>query len=187
MFVSPAFAETATEAASHAAAGGAEHSPSFPPFDPTYFPSQILWLAIVFFLFYLFLKRVALPRIGETLEMRRDRIAQDLDQATRMKDEADAAIAAYEQELAEAKRKAAGIAQEAHDAAKAEADAKRAEIEATLDSKLAEAEERIAAIKASAMEDVGTIAAETTSEIVKRLVGSNVGADEAKAAVKAVR
>ena len=37
------------------------------------------------------------------------------------------------------------------------------------------------------MEDVGTIAAETTSEIVKRLVGSNVGADEAKAAVKAVR
>ena len=54
---------------------------AFPPFDPSTFPSQILWLAITFGLFYLFLKRVVLPRIGGILEVRRDRIAQDLDQA----------------------------------------------------------------------------------------------------------
>lgn len=187
MFVSTAYAETATDAAAVHSETGAHEQATFPPFDPTYFPSQILWLAIVFALFYLFLKRVALPRIGGVLEMRRDRIAQDLDQAGRMKDEADAAIAAYEQELAEAKRKAVTIAQEAHEAARKEAEAKRAEIEASLDGKLSEAEKRIAAIKSAAMEDVGTIAAQTTGEIVKQLIGATVDADEASAVVKAVR
>src|SRR5690606_29974529 len=118
MFVAPAFAqEAAGEGAGEVHtetgvpdAGG--HGSNFPPFDPSTFPSQLLWLAITFGLFYLFLKRVVLPRIGGILEVRRDRIAQDLDQASRMKEEADAAVAAYEQELAEARKKAASIAQE---------------------------------------------------------------------------
>ena len=41
------------------------------------FPSQLLWLAITFGLFYLFLKKVVLPRLGGILEDRSDRIAQD--------------------------------------------------------------------------------------------------------------
>lgn len=186
MFVSSALAQTETTPATvHTETGAAEHG-AFPPFNPVYFPSQILWLAIVFYLFYLFLKRVGLPRVGSVIEMRRERIAQDLDQAARMKDEADAAVAAYEQDLAEARRRAAGIAQQAHDAARREADAKRAEIEASLDAKLAEAEKRIDSIKASAMQDVGTIAAETTGQIVQRLIGAAPRDDEAKAAVAAV-
>ena len=42
----------------------------FPPFDRSTFPSQLLWLAITFGLFYLFLKKVVLPRIGGILEVR---------------------------------------------------------------------------------------------------------------------
>ena len=40
------------------------------------YPSQLLWLAITFGLFYLFLKRVVVPRIGGILEVRQDRIAR---------------------------------------------------------------------------------------------------------------
>ena len=65
---------------------------------------------------------------------RSDRIAQDLDQAAKLKGEADAAVAAYEQELAEAKAKANAIGQQARDAAKAEAEAERKKIEAELDA-----------------------------------------------------
>jgi F-type H+-transporting ATPase subunit b len=186
MFVSPAFAETATAPATVNTETGTPEHGGFPPFEPVYFPSQILWLAIVFSLFYVFLKRVALPRVGRTLETRRDRIAQDLDRAASMKNEADAAIAAYEQELVEARRRAAGIAQEAHEAARKEADARRAEIEASLDAKLLEAEQRITTIKQAAMQDVGTIAADTVREIVRRLIGASVKDDEAKAAVESV-
>lgn len=197
MFVTPAFAveSTAGAEAESAATNGTHtetgvpnegaHEGAFPPFDPSTFPSQILWLAITFGLFYLFLKRVVLPRIAGTLEVRRDRIAQDFDQAARMKDEADAARAAYEQELASARAEAGGIAQEARDAAKAEAEAERQETGKALDRKLAEAEAHIASIKADAMRDVGKIAEETTTALVEQLIGKASKAEIA-AAVKAV-
>src|SRR4051812_32124597 len=107
MFVTPAFGqetapavEAGTEGETHSATqvpGEAEHA-NFPPFDSHTFPSQILWLVITFGLFYLFLKRVVIPRIGNILNVRANRIAQDLAQAGKLKDEADAAVAAYEQE-----------------------------------------------------------------------------------------
>ena len=158
----------------------------FPPFDPAHFPSQLLWLAITFGLFFLFLKKVVLPRIGGILEVRRDRIAHDLDTAARMKEEAAAAVAAYEQELADARAKSNKIAQDARDAAKAEADAERKQVEGGLNARLADAEARIAAVRASAMKDVGQIAEETAAAIVQSLVGKSDKAAIA-AAVKAAR
>jgi F-type H+-transporting ATPase subunit b len=175
MFIASAYA--AEEAAATGEAG-------FPPFDASTFPSQLLWLAITFGLFYLFLKKVVLPRIGNILEVRRDRIESDLDQAARMKDEADAAIAAYEQELADARTRANVIGQQARDSAKAGAEAERRKIEADLDAKLASAEDRIASIKQTALRDVGSIAEDTATAIVQELVGGKV---EKAAVADAVR
>lgn len=196
MFVTPGYAEEVAPAAGEAhttdattahTETGAEHGASglFPPFDTSNYPSQLLWLAITFGLFYLFLKNVVLPRVGGILEVRRDRIAGDLDQAARMKSEADAAVAAYEQELAAAKARANTIGQEARDEAKAEAEAKRKEVEAGLDQKLTAAEARIATIKANAMKEVGTIAEDTAAAIVQALGAGKVDKADIAAAVKA--
>jgi F-type H+-transporting ATPase subunit b len=190
LFVTPGYAEeagqpaTAGEGATEAGTEHGEAKGPFPPFDPTHFPSQILWLAIIFGLFYIFLKRVALPRVGNILEVRRERIAHDLDQAAKMKGEADAAVAAYEQELAEARGKANTIGQKARDDAKAEADAKRKQVEAGLEKKLADAEAQIARIKASALAEVGTIATGTASEIIEHLIGQKADRAAVAAAVK---
>ncbi|RWO68028.1 MAG: F0F1 ATP synthase subunit B [Mesorhizobium sp.] len=197
MFVTSAFAQESAPSAdtSHAATEGDTHSSTgvpaeahgtFPPFDPATFPSQLLWLAITFGLFYLFLKRVVMPRVGGIIDVRNDRITQDLDQAAKLKGDADAAVAAYEQELAEAKTKANAIGQQANDAAKAEADTARKKVEAALDAKLGEAEARISSIKANAMKEVGSIAEDTASAIVEALVGGKASKAEIAAAVKSV-
>jgi F-type H+-transporting ATPase subunit b len=191
MFVTPGYAaETVAEGGTHAvtgAEGGHGGGGAFPPFDAATFPSQLLWLAITFGLFYLFLKNVVLPRIGGILEVRRDRIAQDLDHAALMKEQADEALAAYEQDLATARSKAGEIGQKARDEAKAEAEAERSRVTAALDDKLAKAEAEIAAIKTKAMSEVGSIASDTTSEIVKSLIGGTVTKAEVDAALKAVK
>ncbi|WP_054309483.1 F0F1 ATP synthase subunit B [Mesorhizobium sp. 1M-11] len=199
MFVTPAYAEEAAPAAAgdHAAQGethagtevpaeGGHGGNTFPPFNPATFSSQLFWLVITFGLFYIFLKKVVMPRLGGILEVRSNRIAQDLDQAAKLKSEADAAVAAYEQELAEAKANANTIGQKSRDEAKAEAEAARKDVEAGLEKKLAEAEERITAIKTSAMKDVGSIAETTASAILESLVGKSDKAEVA-AAVKAAR
>jgi F-type H+-transporting ATPase subunit b len=165
---------------------GGHGEAGFPPFDSSTFPSQILWLAITFGLFYLFLKKVIMPRLGAILEVRETSIAKDIDEANRMKGEADAAVAAYEQELAEARANANVIGQQARDNAKAEAETARKSVEASLEAKLADAEARVAKIKDAAMQDVGAIAEETAAAIVSALGGKSAKGEVA-AAVKSVR
>ena len=194
MFVTEALAEETVAApeaqATHAgtvepAEGG--HKGVFPPFDSSNYPSQILWLAICFGLFYLFMKRVILPHVGGILETREGRIKSDLAAAEKMKAEADASVAAYEQELASAKAKAGDIAGKAGEAAKIDAAAKRKTAEEALDKKLAVAETKISAIKAAGMKEVGRIAEDTAAAIVRQLTGISASGADVAAAVKAVK
>jgi F-type H+-transporting ATPase subunit b len=171
---------------SQAMAATEEATGVFPPFDPASFASQLLWLTITFGAFYMIMSRVVIPRLSGILEVRSDRITRDLDETQRLKAEADAALAAYEHELAEAKKNAHSIAMESTEKAKAESAAAREKVEAGLAEQMAEAEARIAGIKAKAMAEVGTIANETTSEIVKDLIGGKLTKAEVTKAVSSL-
>jgi len=189
MFVTAAYAQSNPTAGTHTgtAAAPAGEKPHFPPFDAHLFPSQLLWLAISFVIFYYFVQKTLLPRIGGILETRRDRIANDLDEAARLKSESDAAIAAYEQALAEARRNAEATAQKAHDEARQQAEAQRAEVEAGLAEKTAAAEKDIAAIKARALGEIDTVAEDAAEAIVRQLIGTPVTKSEVAAAVAAAQ
>jgi F-type H+-transporting ATPase subunit b len=156
-----------------------------PQFDFKTFPPQLIWLAITFVALYLLMSRIALPRIGDVIQERRDRIERDLDTADRLKTETEQAIAVYEQALAEARGKAGVIAKETREGLAAEVDKERERIDEQLNAKLAEAETRIAAAKVSALTHVNDIAAETAGSIVKALIDVDVDADEVKTALDA--
>lgn len=143
----------------------------FPPFNGETFPSQLLWLAITFGLLYWIMTKAALPRISGILEDRRDRIAGDLAEANRLKMESDAAIAAYEQALADARNRAHGIAADTRAKLKAEIDGRRQEAETGLQARLTDAESRIGEIKSAALSQVGEIANEAASALVEALIG----------------
>jgi len=102
----------------------------FPPFDPTYFASQLFWLAISFAVLYFLLSRWLLPRIGSAIEERKDRIADDLDAAAGLKAQADDAVKAYEKSLADARAKAQAVGAEARAEAEREAAAETASMNA---------------------------------------------------------
>src|SRR5258708_26291306 len=97
----------------------------FPRFYSHNFASQILWLALTFIALYVVMSRVALPRIGSILEYRRRHIDNDLQEAQRLKGDSDAAIAAHERALSEARARAQTLASETRTKASAAAEAKR--------------------------------------------------------------
>ena len=200
MFVTEALAEETTTAPAAAgtagetvhtetgvAGEGGHESGVFPPFDPSSFASQLLWLAITFGLFYMFISRLASPRIASILETRRDRITRDLAEAAKAKEEADAAVVAYEQELATARKNAVDIGNKARDEAKAVVEADRKASEAVLEAKIAESEKQIAAVRASGMKEVGKIAEDTVSAILAQLTGGKASASDIAAAIKSVK
>ncbi|HEX2338701.1 MAG TPA: F0F1 ATP synthase subunit B', partial [Hyphomicrobiaceae bacterium] len=73
----------------------------FPPLDATGVVPQLFWLALSFGLLYVLLKRFALPRVGEVIEERRERIERDLAKAEALKAETELALATYERALGE--------------------------------------------------------------------------------------
>jgi F-type H+-transporting ATPase subunit b len=115
---------------------GGAHS-NFPPFDPSTFASQLVWLAIAFGFLYWYMSKRGLPQLGGVIDERKAQIARDLDDATAMQQRADAAAAAHEKTLAEARAKAQALAQAARDAAATDAQAKRQALEDELAAKLA--------------------------------------------------
>jgi F-type H+-transporting ATPase subunit b len=162
---------------------GGGHAKVFPPLDPSTFVPQLVWLALMFGLLYLLLKRVALPRVGEVIEERADRIRRDLEQAEKLKSDTEAALASYELALGEARTKANAIAKGMRERLTAEVDKERAKVEAAIAAKLAQAERRIADTKAKALKSVGDIAGEVAGAIVARLIGKEVSKDEVKKAL----
>lgn len=138
---------------------------------------------LTFAVLYFVLSKVALPRIGEVLEERADRITRDLEAAQRLKDDTDKALADYEKALADARAKASTIAKDTRDQLAAETESKKASVEKTLAGKLQDAEQRIAATKTKALSAVNDIAADTAGAVVSKLIGQNVSADDIKKAL----
>jgi len=153
-------------------ADGEEHTTGvFPPFDYTTFASQILWLAISFAALYYLMSKVALPRIGEIIEVRRDRIEGDLAEADRLRKKTEQAIESYEAALADARAKAHGIAETTRGQIKADLDARRAKVEADLTRRVAAAEASIAETKNGVLAHVDEIAADTAQAVAAQLLG----------------
>lgn len=167
------------------AAPSASGSGGFPPFQSETFLSQLVWLAITFGLLYWLMSKFVLPQIGAIIDERRERIARDLDEAQALKAESEAAGAAYEKALADARANAQAIAGEQHARASAESEERRKRLEAELAARLQAAEAQIAASKAKAMESVRGIAIDAVPAIVSQLTGKAAAAADVEKAVDA--
>jgi F-type H+-transporting ATPase subunit b len=160
-----------------------EGKKGFPPFQSQHFPSQLLWLAVSFVLLYALMSRIALPRIGGILADRSKRISDDLAAAESLKEKSNAAHAAYEKSLAEARGRAQSIASSTREQQAAEAGAAQKQLEAKLHERLTAAEQSIASTRTTAMGNVRSIATETAATIVERLIGTTPASQDVAAAV----
>ncbi len=161
------------------------HKGVFPPFDPSTYASQLVSLVIAFVALYLIVSRIALPRVGAVIDARQNKIEGDLAAAQKLKDESEAALKAYESDLAAARSKAQAIGAETREKLNAASEAERKTLEDKLTARLADAEKTIAATRASAMSNVRGIAAEAAAAIVQRLVGTTPDATAVASAVDA--
>lgn len=167
-------------AATQAAAQG-----GMPQLNTNDFAPQLIWLAIIFVILYLVLSRKVLPRIGEVLEDRQSRIADDLDAAEKLRADAEKAKADYEAALLKARAAAQEAVSKAREQATADATARRGTLDRELAGKTQAAEAEIAAAKAKAIADIRATAVDVAQAVVQRISGTSVPTDAVSAAVDA--
>ena len=156
-----------------------------PQFDLSRFPSQIFWLGVTFLVLDWVMSKIALPRIGEVLEARANRIGGDLDRASALKAEADQIKAAYEKALGESRAKAQEVGRSTEAALAREAADRQARLGNELAGRIRDAEGRIAAAKATAMGNLAGVAAEVATLAVQRVAGVGISPAEADQAARA--
>ena len=154
-----------------------------PQLDPSSFGSQLFWLAICFVTLYVVMAVVVLPRITKTLAARADQMEGDLAQAEALRDKAEAALAAYEEALAQARTRALGLAQDMRADVQAETERQKGELDASLAEAAKAADIRLEDARTKAMEGLQTAAQDIVADVM-----AAVGVEKAdeKAVAKAV-
>lgn len=173
-------AETTLTDGEHAA----EAVSGLPQLDISTWTSQIFWLVLTFAVLYFALSRFILPNLRDTIGNRTDRIADDLDSASRMKLEAEEAEKAYEQSLRDARAKASNVAESTRQSLDAEIQSELDAADAKADRESELAETRIREIKMAAIANIDAIAADVAGTLVTELTGKTMTDAALRAAVK---
>lgn len=148
--------------------------------------SQFFWLVVTMALVYFGIARGMVPKIQATVDARESRVASDLAAAEQARAAADATEEGYRARIAESRAEALKVTAAAKQDSARAAEARVHEADEGLRAKIEAAESRLAAQAASAAADVEKVAAEAARDMVARLAGVTVGADDAAKAVKAV-
>jgi F-type H+-transporting ATPase subunit b len=136
-----------------------------------FFERPDTWVAVAFFLFIGLLFYYGVPGlIGKALDDRADAIRKELDEARRLREEAQDLLADYQRKAREAEQEAATIV----DQAKREAEALAAETRKSLQESVArrtkQAEEKIARAETQAVGEVRAAAVETAIGTAEKIL-----------------
>jgi len=170
--------------AEHTGVDAHEGKTGLPQLDTSTFAGQLFWLVVTFAALYVVMSRIAIPKISGVISARAGRIKGDLDEAAGAKRASEAAIAAYEKALADARGRAIKFGDEIRKGVQADADKKNTAAARQLAADMLKAEKRIADMRTAAMARIGDVARETAGEIVSKLTGEAANSSELDAAVR---
>lgn len=90
-----------------------QQSAGLPQMDISTFPSQIFWLVVTFSILYIFMWKFVIPKLRITIEERRDKISNDINEAEKLKSEAEEILNKYESKISSSNHDAQKIITEA--------------------------------------------------------------------------
>ena len=136
--------------------------------------NELIWGALSFAILFALLAKFAWPGIKQGMENRVTRIRTDLDSAEHAKTEAEAVLAEYQAQLAEAKAEGARIIEEARQAADQLKTAQQARLDEELAQMRAQARADIDAEKGRAMAELRGEVADIAIGAAEAVVGANL-------------
>ena len=155
-----------------------------PQLNPEYWVSQIFWVILIFGTLYVILWRTILPKINENLENRKSQILTDLDDAQKFEDQSKEKLSEYNKILNQAKQEAKKILDRTRKKVNQDIKNKKNQFNLEIVKEIKNAEKEIKTMKLSSIKDINTIAIETSSEIVRKIVGTEVNASSVSAIVE---
>ena len=146
-------------------------SGGMPQLNPEFWVSQIVWLVLTFGFLYLVLSKLILPKISENLESRKSQILENIETAENQREESEKKLKEFEKIILESKLEAKNYFNEARQKILDDINSKRLALEKDIDEEISAAEQEVNNLKIGSHEKIRRIAIETSSELIKQLIG----------------
>jgi len=163
---------------------GAEEG--MPQLNPEFWFSQTFWLVLVFIILYLIIWKRILPKITDNLENRKKTISSDLEEAQNLKKLAEERYKEYKKLINDAKNEAGKIISESKLKLDQDLNNKKMEIQKEIDREINEVEKEIKNFKKKSLESVSKISKEISSEVIKKILNTEINESNLSAIVEEV-
>ena len=154
-----------------------------PQLNPEFWAAQIFWLILIFSFLYLIIWKIFLPKITYSIESRKSRIVNDLDEAQKLKENAEKKLDEYKKIIEESKKKAKKIIEESKKKLDQDIENKKQKFNDEIEKELLAAEKEIKNLKKSSISNISNIAVETSAEVIKQIINIEVNRSSASAIV----
>ena len=159
-------------------------SSGMPQLNPEFWLSQIFWLIIAFGLLFIVLSKFILPKISENLEGRKSQILENIEAAEKQRETSENKIKEYEKIIIDSKNEAKNYFSKAREKILKDIDKKRETLENEINKEIKKTEKEITDLKNKSPEKINKIAIETSSNLVKQLIGVEVNNSSISAIVE---
>ena len=159
-------------------------SGGMPQLNTKFWFSQIFWLILTFGILFVVLSKLILPKISKNLEIRKSQILENIETAEKQRQESENKIKEYEKIVLESKIEAKNYFKKAREKVLKDIDKKRKVLEINVNEEITKVEKEIAELKNKSSETINKIAIETSSDIVKELIGIQVNNSSISATVE---
>ena len=152
----------------------AAESGGMPQLNPEFWISQIFWLIITFGILYIVLSKLILPKISANLELRKSQIQENIEAAEKQRESSESKLKEYDKIILKSKLEAKNIFKDARDKVLKDINSKKEVLDKQIDEEIKKVDQEIELLKKGAPEKINKIAIDTSSELVKKLIGAEV-------------
>lgn len=147
-----------------------EHAPTTGHGAGKVYEDPAFFVAVAFVIFVAIAAKYIWPLIGRSLDDRSNKIRDQLEQAARLREEAQALLKQYEKQQKQMLKEAAEIVENAKKDAKAIRDTAAKDLKASLGRRAAQAEENIARAEQQAVTDMRTHLIEVATQATRGVI-----------------
>ena len=155
-----------------------------PQLDPKYWASQAFWLVLVFIILYISISKFYLPKIKSNLDNRENKIKEDLENASKFKEESEIKLKEYDKILERAKKDVSKIHFESKNILKKNIEEKKRDIEQQIDKDIAKTQKEIIDLKENSLSAIQNISENIASNIIANISGDKLNESSVKAMVE---
>ena len=155
-----------------------------PQLDPTYWASQAFWLVLIFAILYISISKFYLPKIKDNLDNRENKIKEDLENASKFKEQSETKLKEYEIILENAKKEVIKIHFESKNILDKDINSKKIAIEKEIEKEISKATKEIIEFKKNSLSSIQKISENIASDIIKNISGDKLNESSVKAVVE---